>query len=243
MNTIDLPQCRIAPAGHSLGQPVIITAGGRAPTIDWLQRLYPGAPVWCADGGVDICRQAERRPTGVIGDGDSASPAAWDWAQTAGCFRQEHPQDKDWTDLQLVLQAVGARYVQPLVVLTGGWGGRFDHAFSNVMSLLWARAWGIRDVVMADEQEILYLLPAATTVEVTCRQRPQSVSLLPLSARCDGVSIDGVRWPLRAVGLRQEKPNALCNRLAKQQDALTVRCERGCLGLYLSWDAGDGLPF
>ena len=52
-----------------------------------------------------------------------------------GALITKVPTKKDVTDTQLALQMIKAEYNEAVVIMTGAWGGRFDHAFSAVFSL------------------------------------------------------------------------------------------------------------
>jgi thiamine pyrophosphokinase len=213
---------------------VMLVAGGREPDEIWLKSCLLGYHLWCVDRGIEVCRRNNIIPDRLIGDGDSASSASWNWALEKGIPTQKYPRDKDYTDLQLALQTIGNHYGEAMVVVTGGWGGRFDHAFSNAMSLIWSNQWGIKSAVMADESEVMILLQGSATFTVTKCDWPQTVSLIPLSDRCSGVTSNGVHWPLHQASLVQHQPDAICNRLEVGQ-TFTVSIESGWLGIYFYW--------
>ena len=214
---------------------VMLAAGGREPDGNWLKSCVSEYHLWCVDQGIEVCRQSGITPDRLIGDGDSASTASWNWAHEQGILTQKYPRDKDYTDLQLALQTIGSHYGEAMAVVTGGWGGRFDHAFSNVMSLIWSNQWGIKSAVMADESEIMILLQGPATFTLTKCDWPQTVSLIPLSDRCSGVTSGGVHWPLYQASLAQHQPDAICNRLEAGQ-SFKVSIESGWLGLYFYWN-------
>lgn len=213
---------------------VMLAAGGREPDVSWLKACISEYQLWCVDRGIEVCRRNAIIPKGLIGDGDSASSASWDWAIEKGIPTQKYPTDKDYTDLQLALQTIGNRYGEVVAVITGGWGGRFDHAFSNVMSLIWSNQWGIKYGVMADEREVMILLDGSAAFTATRCDWPQTVSLIPLSGTCSGVTMNGVHWPLREASLLQHQPNAICNRLELGEE-FSVSIDSGCLGIYFCW--------
>lgn len=214
---------------------VLLVAGGRPPAREWLVRAASRFPVWCADSGINVCRDGKVVPVRLIGDGDSASSEAWAWAEEQGSRIDRYLPEKDETDLQLALKTIGAEYKQAAVVVTGVWGGRFDHAFSNIFSLKGCDAYGIQSCCAVDEKEALIILKGADSVKLTADRKPDVISLLPLSAECVGVTIDGVRWPLHQVSLQQEVPYAVSNRPLECAREVTVSVASGVLGVYLQW--------
>ncbi|MBC7077195.1 MAG: thiamine diphosphokinase, partial [Synergistales bacterium] len=87
---------------------VLLVAGGREPQISWLQEAAKRHRVWAVDRGVESCMRAHVLPELVIGDSDSGSPKAWEWARSVGAEVHKFPRDKDLTDLQLALRQLAS---------------------------------------------------------------------------------------------------------------------------------------
>ncbi|MBP2649855.1 MAG: thiamine pyrophosphokinase [Firmicutes bacterium] len=234
-NRLALPQVEFFFSEKIPTDQLLFVAGGRPPAEEWLAQAAKLFPVWGIDRGVDSCRSASVKPVQVIGDGDSASTDGWRWVKTLGIPVEIHPPEKDLTDLQLSLKRAGQQYNQATVIVTGVWGGRFDHLFSNIYSLLGGEAFGLTTCCAADDKEVLVLLRGPKSLNIHPKLRPTIVSLLPLSP-CTGVSIDGVRWPLSGVDLTMELPYAISNRPLPEKDSLSVTIDEGCLGVYLCFD-------
>ena len=121
---------------------------------------------------------------------------------------------------------------EAFIVLSGGFGGRFDHAFS----LLYAFAGTTLHGCLADDYEFLLFLRDENAVTLQLAETPKSISFLPLSSVCQGVTIDGVHWPLSDATLRQNEPYAISNRLSSHDNCVAVKNGKGTLALYLCWD-------
>ena len=235
MNTLlTLPQLKASFFSPLPSAQVLLVAGGRPPASTWLQKAAINREVWCADRGIDACHEAGIRPLRLIGDGDSASSEAWAWGESLGIQIDRFSPQKDLTDTQLALQKIGSCHPQSPILMTGVWGGRFDHAFSNIFSLAGACRQGSRGCA-ADENEVLLLLNGPDKVVIDTDSRPAVISLLPLSPICRGVSISGVHWPLDRVVLESSLPYAISNELSLTGHSFTVSVETGCLGVYLQW--------
>ena len=135
------------------------------------------------------------------------------------------------TDSQLALDLLTVKK-EAFSVLSGGFGGRFDHAFS----LLYAFAGTKLHGCIADDYEFLLFLHDEDTVTLQLTETPKSISLLPLSSFCNDVTIDGVYWPLTGATLRQNEPYAISNRLSSHDNRVTVKNGNGTLTLYLCRD-------
>jgi len=231
-----LPQLRCFFEKKLPDSQVLLVAGGKPPDPKWLRQAATKFSVWCVDSGIDSCQESHIIPERLIGDGDSATSKGWAWGNSLGIPVEVYPPEKNLTDLQLALQTVGVIYGQATVVVTGVWGGRFDHAFSNIYSLKGCEDFGVRGCCAADEGEVLILLKGKDSVRIEVDVCPEIVSLLPLSPQCSGVFIDGVHWPLADVTLHDGLPYAISNRPKEGNTEIMVSIETGWLGIYLCWD-------
>ena len=229
MQSLNLSHTRITWAAPASAEPVLLVLGGRVPDPVWLSELARSVPgeVWALDRGADACRAAGVRPGRLLGDFDSVSREGYEWARSGGAVIDRYPADKNLTDFQLALELLKG----PALV-TGCWGGRFDHAFSAFFSVLSAAEWGVRVLAFADERELLCPLwgPAELSLEFTAT--PQALSLLPLTPQCEGVTIENVKWPLDDVSLVQSLPWAVSN---LPEGKASVRLSSGVLGVYAAF--------
>ena len=89
--------------------------------------------------------------------------------------------------------------------------------------------------MLADEREALFYLPDGEDIAITCHVRPKAISLLPLTPLTEGVTADGLHWPLAGATLPQLLPRAVSNVLEPPQDTFRVSLRQGILGVYLVW--------
>jgi thiamine pyrophosphokinase len=234
---ITIPQgsLKIEPVAVAWTEPVVLAAGGRAPAIGWLQALANSYPVWAVDRGADVCRAAAVIPEIFIGDADSSDAASWKWLAALQVPSLRYPTDKDDSDLQLALQELARQRPGATALLTGGWGGRFDHAWSNVASLIQAVQWGLGPAALVDQAEAMFLLSGGQQLTFDFVQLPKIISLIPLTTDCEQVVSDGVHWPLSGVNLSMHEPAAISNRLAENSQGIRVGLQAGILGVYCCW--------
>ena len=216
---------------------LICIGGGRPPTPEWLSLLvqykknYTNRPVWAIDRGVDICHALKLPPAHLIGDGDSADPTAWHWAEEQNTEVHAFPPEKDFTDTELALQIAAEQYTHPLVILTAAFGGRLDH----LMSTAAVAAHATIPCVLADERETLFYLHAGESLTITCDMPPRAISLLPFTEECTGVTTHGLYWELRDACITNRASLAISNVLAREntKNTFTVSIKSGVLGVYL----------
>jgi thiamine pyrophosphokinase len=123
--TVDAPRAAVA----------LVFAGGELVGGDVVARLPDGGmTVIAADSGVQHALALGRGVDLVVGDFDSADPAAVNAAAAAGAEIRRYPADKDQSDLELALHAARAGGANRVIVV-GGYGGRLDHLLANALLL------------------------------------------------------------------------------------------------------------
>lgn len=228
-NTLKLPQCEIIyPA--QIGREFLLTAGGRRPDEKFFMALTRGRKIFAIDKGIEICRDLNILPEILIGDFDSAESSAVNWAIENKIPIERHPVDKDLTDTQLTLNLIEKSYSLPstpyFLILTGIFGGRFDHLFSNVFTCAAAKV----TTCLVDEREIIFFVRGGETLTVNFFIRPMAMSLLPVTEICEGVTLKNVHWELEGATLKQNFPNAVSNRV--EADTIKISAESGTLAVY-----------
>lgn len=213
-----------------LATDLLVVAGGRAPQGAWLRSVGLNRTVYAADSGAACCLAAGIVPKELFGDCDSTTQAVYDTAKSAGTLVHSFNPAKDDTDLQLLLQQLPAGDI----IASGIWGGRFDHLYSNVFTLLGVKQKRECQVLLADEKEFMLLLAAGEQVEVKLTASVEALSLLPLTASTC-VDFKGVHWELNKAELKQLYPYAISNVPAKEDMIISCTCHSGAVGLYIRW--------
>ncbi len=227
---LQLPQLCLQGALSCFQQACLLVVGGRAPEVEWLRKASEGRIVWAVDHGLDACLAAGIVPQRLIGDGDSAAPAAWHFAEKKGIPIEKFPPEKDDTDTQLALR-IAKEAGFPAAIVTGAFGGRFDHALSTVMSCAFAPL----PCLLADEREAIFFVHGGESVTCTPESAPKAISLLPLTGSCRGVNLTGMHWPLAGATLEARSMRAVSNVLAEGSSSLSVSLTDGLLGVYFVW--------
>jgi len=198
----------------------VVFAGGDAPLPE-LARLLPAeALVIAADSGLEHALALGRTADLVVGDFDSVDRATLDASISAGAEVEIHPSEKDATDLDLALEACVARNITRATVV-GGHGGRLDHFAANLLLLASPRyeslaldAWmgAARVIVVRDVAELEGVPGSLCTL------------LAPIGP-ADGVTTEGLRYPLRDASLSPGSTLGVSN--VFEAPAATVSVGRG----------------
>lgn len=233
MLMLNLPEAKYFLSGGEIGEEIkLVVAGGRAPAQDWLT----GLPAWttvCADRGVDYALAAGRRVALLVGDGDSGKSALYAEVAKTGVV-QQHPVDKDDTDLQLLLQELEKESCH--LVVTGVFGGRLDHLQSALRSLIAYKKRTGKQVLLADGTETLAILfPGELCIADVKTQKLPILSVLAFKDNSVATA-DHLRWPLNKTKLDLDHPYTLSNRPLDEE--MWTQCDEGKIGMYLCFEEG-----
>ncbi len=206
----------------------VVVANGEFPSAERLRPMVQSADrVVAADGGANWLAAQGLRADLLVGDLDSATPAAVAALEAAGCRVQRHPAHKDETDLELALCAA-AEWRPVRITIIGAGGGRVDHALANILLLALPQLAGI-DVRLYDGRSYLALLQALEApAETVLSGRPGDLlSLIPLGGDAVGVTTTALEYPLRGETLRFGPARGISNVFLGT--AARVQLERGRL--------------
>ena len=218
------PQCEIFYSTPA--QEILFVSGGRVPNVDWFKKVSYGRKIFCIDKGIELCHECEIIPNFLIGDFDSANQSAVAWAQEKNIPVEKYPADKDFTDTQLALKRAEEIFGEHAAILTGVFGGRFDHLYSTIFTCAALN----RKIFLADEREIIFYIKSGESFEVKFFERPFAVSLLPMTSTCEGVTTKNLHWELDGATLTQNFPNATSNRV--EDDKIFLSVASGILAIY-----------
>lgn len=193
---------------------VAVFAGGDSPPPQAGGWIPADALVVAADSGLDHAHGLGLAADVVVGDFDSVSLNALD--RHAGEV-DRHSEDKDFTDLELAMEAATPR--GDLVMVIGGHGGRLDHLLANAQ-LLADHRWSATRIVWLAGEDLATVVRHRTVL----RGRPGDlVSLLPLGGHAIGVTTEGLRWPLEHATLAAGSTRGVSNRLVGTEAQISVR--------------------
>ncbi len=179
-----------------------------------------------ADGGYRHFESLGIRPDLAVGDFDSLGALPTD------CPVIKHPVMKDDTDMLLAIREGLSRGIKRFFIL-GGTGGRFDHTFANIQSLLFAKKEGAKAFLIGNDEVMTVLLPKEKLF--FDRRAKGIVSVFSLSALSEGVNIKGLLYPLEKGRLENSFPLGVSNELVGRDAEISL--EKGELLVIMGKDA------
>ncbi len=167
----------------------IIIAGGEMHTTPIVDS---GDIVLAADSGYDHARAVGAHVDVLVGDLDSISTTGLNHAHSNGIHIQQHPSDKDETDLELAMRIAVDRGASSIMI-HGGEDGRIAHLLTIALSLA-NPLWAAIDVAWHTRTGVVRTATQGHVVAFTCAIG-DTVSLVPVG-RAGFVTTHGLRWAL-----------------------------------------------
>ena len=186
----------------------------------------PGDLILCADGGYRYARALGLTPDYLVGDFDTLPEKAI----PEGCRVQRHPARKDDTDTMLAVK-LGLSLDFRRFVLYGAIGGRLDHTFANVQTLLYLHAQGAEGILLGERDEAMLHPPGR---RIYPARRGSYFSVFALTEVCKGVCLEGTEYPLQDGELTSAFPLGVSNHITGESGAVTL--SEGMLLLVFSRD-------
>jgi thiamine pyrophosphokinase len=197
----------------------IIFANSSLPDLEAARRIIqPGDTLIAADGGTRHILALGLLPSLVIGDLDSLSADDRQRLEDAGVELRPYPRDKDETDLELALGYAiedGFGKIRILAAL----GGRLDQTLAN-LALLTDPRLSTPDVRLDDGVEEAFFVRDHATVA----GRPgDTVSLLPWGGPAEGVTAEGLHWPLHGETLHPHQTRGVSNEMLGTAASVSIQ--------------------
>ena len=174
-----------------------------------------------ADSGLANALSLGVNPAIVLGDFDSIGETKI--PKSAEILRV--PAEKDFTDTQLAVDTALKHGATDLVII-GGLSGRLDHTMSNLAILEDLSEKNVHALITDGRNRVRYLSASSTLLP---RSSFRYLSLLCLSEKAKGVSVEGCKYPLKNATLKRSFQYAVSNEITGNCALVSVR--KG--GIYL----------
>ena len=133
--------------------------------------------------------------------------------------RLQVPAEKDFTDTQLAVDTALKKGATEICII-GGLDGRLDHTLSNLAILEDLQGKGIYATITNGYNRVRYI---ASTSTLVARSGFRYLSLLCLSERAKGVSVEGCKYPLKNATLNRSYQYAVSNEVDGNCALISVR--------------------
>jgi len=179
--------------------------------------LQPDDFIIAADGGLHHIQKLELVPDLLVGDLDSVGAEDAAWLKERRVEVQQYPVDKDFTDLELAIQAALRRGARKILIVAA-LGGRLDQALANIALLSLTELKGV-DIALDDG--VTEVCRIESRLEISGRPG-DLVSLLPLGGPAAGVVTHDLKYPLRAETLTPGQTRGISNVMQGENAAVEL---------------------
>ena len=172
----------------------------------------------------DLCIAADSGYKNAKALGDKVSVFVGDFDSYIGEIPEsveiiKVPAEKDFSDRQLAVKEALSRGADDIVII-GGLGGRLDHTLSNldILPELWKMR--VHAVITDGTNRVRYLDSTSTLI---ARSGYRYVSILAISEKLKGVSIEGCKYPLDNATVLRSNQYAVSNEITGNCALISVK--------------------
>ncbi len=170
------------------------------------------------DGGARYAIKLGLIPHVIIGDMDSLSEAEVRVFTDMGVNMLRFPPVKDETDLELALGHTLKAGHHPIVII-GALGGRLDQTIGNISLLSGPETLAV-DVRIDDGLTEAFFVSGKASLRGTAGD---TVSLLPWGNPAEGVSTDGLCYPLNQETLYPHRTRGVSNQMLAKKAQISLK--------------------
>ena len=221
------------------------------------ERPAPGDFLIAADAGYRHCRAVGIAPHLLLGDFDSmpcpddlnlnlalnppdtANPKRLLTADSMANFRdpalypphiERVPVEKDDTDTMLAIKAGLSRGCKRFYIYGASGGERIDHFIANLQGLLYLRRHGAKGYLYG--KNFIWTVIENEKLTITRETESGLLSVFAFGGRAEGVSVSGVKYPMKNGVLNPEFPLGVSNHIL--ESAAEIRVRKGAL--LIGWE-------
>ncbi len=213
-------------AGGSLNTGETIRDSSQPPGMDWktgwkqrLDHLLATADlIIAADSGAGHLMKLNLLPHIIIGDLDSIDPPALDFFKEKGIKVLTHPARKNQTDTQLCMVHALEQGADDITFLAAA-GTRLDHTLANIFLLANLADAGIQ-ARLVDARNEIHLVQGRLEL---AGNPGDLLSLIPVSRKVEGVTLQGLAYPLENQTLFRGSSLGISNCFKGKKAIISVR--------------------
>jgi thiamine pyrophosphokinase len=174
---------------------ILIMTNGEYGRLEWYtENKEEFDRLLCVDGGAAWARKLGITPDLLAGDMDSISEDDLKYMEQQGVQISRYSSRKDHTDTQISLQLAEQLGADEITVW-GGIGSRLDHTLSNLYSAAYFVLQG-RAIRFDSPDLAIYLVKDVLRLS---GEIGNTVSVLALGDRAEGITLEGFQYPLTNV--------------------------------------------
>lgn len=184
------------------------------------------------DRGIEFLYRVGILPSDIVGDFDSADKALISYYEGLDDVKvHTFLPEKDVTDTQIALD-LAIRYGSREICILGGTGTRLDHTMANIQILSTLKKKGMNTYLL-DEHNKISLIDSKVQIGKK-EQFGNYISLLPLTPQVTGITLKGMKYPLKNHTLTTGESLGVSNEITAETAEIDLK--EGTLILFQSRD-------
>lgn len=197
---------------------VIVANGTLSETERLSSRIQQADMVIAADGGAVHLHRMGIVPQIILGDLDSTPKEILSFFKEKQVKILKHPVRKDQTDMELCLEYAIDHGCTDLLIM-GATSTRLDHTLANIFLLRRLADQGIAATILDAYNDIHIVVS-----RLNLRGRPGDlISVIPVSDRVNGLTLEGLEYPLRDKSLYMGSPMGISNVFTQDQAQISLK--------------------
>lgn len=174
----------------------------------------------CVDRGLKVAEQLGISVDYIVGDFDSVEKDVIDSYKSKFSQIIELNPIKDATDTQVAIELAIEKGAESIIIL-GGTGTRLDHMLGSIHILMIALEKGIEACIL-DEYNKLYLKKHSFELRKEIAYGDY-ISLIPLTEQVEGVTLVGMKYPLKEATLKIGESLGISNEIIDEKAVIQWR--------------------
>ena len=187
---------------------------------EYILGLHPDVFI-CVDGGMKQAADLKITPDVLVGDGDSGGFLFEFDGKTV-----KLPVEKDVTDLQAAID-IACESACGMIYVFGALGGRQDHSLANLLLLEYAHGLGMSGLILDAQNEIRFFPGGTFEIENDLRYR--FISILPLDPVLSGITLTGLKYPLKDTVLSRGDTLTMSNEFTSSTAKIEIKSGRSLI--------------
>jgi len=198
---------------------IILFANGELPSPENLiPHIHDQDILIAVDGGLNHITHLGLVPDMIVGDLDSINEEELDRYQSMGVRVRQYPREKDQTDLEIAIGLALEERIEPIWVVAA-LGNRLDQTLANIFLLTKPQLQNV-DIRLVDGVSEVFLITESAEI---LGEPGQRVSLLPLNGSAEGISTEGLKYPLKKETLHPDQTRGVSNEMTAHSARVTLQ--------------------
>ncbi|GAB6190144.1 thiamine diphosphokinase [Marinitoga arctica] len=203
----------------------IVSGGEPQSSLNFYKSIINNCEILIAvDKGIELFKKLDLEPDYLIGDLDSASQEAIEWAESNDVEIIKYRTDKDFTDIDLAIEFSIERSANKIFI-SGFLGNRLDHILGSLLLLKKYNS----NIIFLEEFLEIQKIPKNFEKNVKIGE---IWSIFSLSEKTEGIYLEGFKYPLKNGTLYFDNPIGVSNETIN--NFVEISYSKGCL-VYFRW--------